>query len=100
MKMVVRTAVAGMAALALTGCSTKVTPVVNSADIQKTDFSQEFQKGQACANYLFGIIGPFGDASLVEAAKNGGISKVEAVDYKSAYYVLLSKQCVVAHGKK
>ncbi|MFA9461698.1 TRL domain-containing protein [Thiohalorhabdus sp. Cl-TMA] len=90
--------VVGVAGLAITGCSTKTSPVVNTNNFQTTDFSKEFQKGKACANYLLGFIGPFGDASLVEAAKNGNISNVEVVDYRWSYYVLLGQDCVIAYG--
>jgi hypothetical protein len=54
--------------------------------------------GESCATYVFGLIGPFGDSSVIEATKKGGISKVEVVDYKDGYYLFFSQHCVVAHG--
>lgn len=87
-----------IAAGAISGCSTMHTPAGNMTDIKSTDFSKSMKQGEACATYLFGLIGPFGDSSLVDAAKNGGISKVEVVDYKDGFYIFISRHCTVAHG--
>lgn len=87
-----------IAAVAISGCSTMHTPAGNMTDIKSTDFSKSMKQGKSCATYLFGLIGPFGDSSLVDAAKNGGLSKVEVVDYKDGFYILFSQHCTVAHG--
>lgn len=87
-----------MGIIGLSGCATTQSPVSNVTDLKNADFSQNMKVGQSCANYILGFIGPFGDASIVTAAKNAGLSKVEVVDYKSAWYVLFSQNCVVAYG--
>ena len=81
------------------GCATMTTPVVNSIDIKTTDFSKTMKTGEACRIYVLGFIGPFGDASIVQAAQEAKISKVEAVDYKSGWYVLFSRFCVRVYGE-
>ena len=85
--------------ICITGCATMTTPVVNSIDIKSTDFSKTMKTGEACCTYVLGFIGPFGDASIVQAAQEAKISKVEAVDYKSGWYVLFSRFCVRVYGE-
>ena len=83
------------------GCSTQISPAINSVDLTKVDFSDAkyFKEGEACGIYLFGLIGPFmGDAKIIDAVKSANIKKISAVDYRSAYYVLFSKNCVVVYG--
>jgi hypothetical protein len=87
-----------VALFSVCGCVTVMSPAVNNADIEKVDFSKSMKIGQSCQNwYLF--FGPFGDASIVEAAKNAGIKKVDVVDYKVAWYVLFSQRCAVVYGQ-
>jgi hypothetical protein len=81
------------------GCATLTSPVVNSIDIKSTDFSKSMKTGEACRTYVLCFIGPFGDASIVQAAQEAKISKVEAVDYKSGWYFLFSKYCVRVYGE-
>lgn len=92
--------VATMAVVGLSGCATMLTPVTNVADLKNADFSQNMKRGQSCANFILGFIGPFGDASIVEAAKDAHISKVKVVDYKSTWYVVLAQRCVVVYGQE
>lgn len=93
--------VAMMAGLALlTGCAATVSPVGNHTDIQEVDFSKNMKTGKACSNYILGLIGPFGDASVVEAAKSSNISHVAFVDYHSAWYLILSRRCVQVYGSR
>jgi hypothetical protein len=40
-----------------------------------------------------------GDAKIIDAVKSANIKKISAVDYRSAYYVLFSKNCVVVYGQ-
>ena len=82
----------------LSGCTTIWTPVINSTDLQSTDFSETMKQGESCQLYILGILGPFGNASVVEAAGNAGISKVNVVDEKWSNYIIYSQQCVVAYG--
>jgi hypothetical protein len=61
-------------------------------------FSQSFKTGSDCMTYVLGFFGPFGDASVVNAAKSVGISKVEVVDYQFKWYPFVIQRCVVVHG--
>ncbi len=87
-----------LVALGLVGCTTLWTPVINSTDLQTTDFSKSMKQGESCQLYVLGFLGPFGNASVVEAAANAGISKVNVVDQKYSNYILFAQQCVVAYG--
>lgn len=76
------------------------TPVVNNTDLSKIDFSKvsAMKSGESCARWYF-IFGPFGTESLVTAAKNGGLSKVEVVDYKQESQFFVFSRCIVAYGR-
>lgn len=89
----------GAVALGLTACASLKTPVSNTVDVGKVDFSKEMKQGNSCQYYLFGLVGPFGDASVVNATKEGGISKIDVVDHKNGWYVLVSQQCVMVYGQ-
>ena len=93
-------AVIGLAFLAV-GCSTQYSPAINSVDLTKVDFTnaKSFKKGEACGIYLLGLFGPFKQARIIDAIKSANIKKVSVVDYRSAYYVLFSKSCVVVYGE-
>lgn len=97
-KLSVKLLVLCLVGIGLTGCTTMRTPVINSTDLQTTDFSKTMKKGESCQLYILGILGPFGNASVVEAAKNADISKVNVVDEKWSNYIIYSQECVVAHG--
>jgi hypothetical protein len=94
---VVGTLVAVVAALGL-ACTT-VSPVVNTASIGDIDFSQPMREGESCQWIVLGFIGPFGTASVVDSARNGDISRVKIVDYSSAWYVVVTKRCVITYGE-
>lgn len=88
----------GVVALAgLAGCAS-YSPVVNTTDVRNVDFSKPMKKGEACYMYFFGSIGPFGDASIVNAAKDAGIAKVEVADYAVRWGGIVVSYCVVVHG--
>ena len=55
--------------------------------------------GEACVSGILGIIST-GDASIKAAAAAGGITKVNAVDYKNDVLLgsVLSKTCTIARG--
>jgi len=93
--------VLGLAFLA-GGCSTQNSPAINSVDLTKVDFSdaKSFKEGEACGIYIFGLFGPLmGDARIIDAVKSANIKKISVVDYRNAYYVLFSKNCVVVYGE-
>ncbi len=85
----------------LGGCSLAISPVVNSVDLTQVDFSnaKNFKKSKSCATFLLGIIGPFGDAQVINAVKEGNIKKVYSVDYENGNYILFSQYCVVVYGE-
>ena len=87
-----------MFALGAFGCSTMVTPVANTTDIQDVDFSQSFKTGRNCIKRVLVVFGPFGDASIVNAAKKAGIKKVEIVDYQSNWNPFVLSSCVIVYG--
>ena len=82
------------------GCSLQRSPIINSVDMSKIDYSNasSLKESQACATYIFGVIGPIGDPSVMRAIQNGGLKNVKAVDYKSGFYLLFTKDCVVVYG--
>jgi hypothetical protein len=80
------------------GCATMISPATNITDIKSVDFSQHMKKGESCVSWVL-LFGPFGDASIVEAAKDAGIKKVNVIDYKTAWYVFVTKKCVVVYGE-
>ena len=67
-------------------------------DLKQTNFSKIMKKGESCGTWFLGFIGPFGNPSLVEAAKNGNITTIDAVDEYSSYYILFSQRCKIAYG--
>jgi expansin (peptidoglycan-binding protein) len=69
-------------------------------DISKVDFSKvgNMKSGKSCARWYF-IFGPFGDQSLVNAVKNGGLSRVEVVDYSIEPGFFTVARCTVAYGR-
>lgn len=81
------------------GCTLEGSPALNVTDIKSVDFSKPMKNGEACATYILGIFGPFGDPSLMNAVKNGDISKVQVIDYKNKGYVLFSQRCLEVYGK-
>ncbi len=82
----------------LTGCATTITPATNIADIQEVDFTQTFKTGKSCVSYFLGF-GPFGNISVVEAAKSANIRTVALVEYESKWAVIVSQTCAVVHGR-
>ena len=57
------------------------------------------KSGEACVSGILGLIST-GDASIKAAAAAGGITKVNAVDYKNDVLLgsVLSKTCTIARG--
>lgn len=88
---------AGIAAV-LSGCSTTVLNTGNQTSLAGVDFKDSFKKGEACETRVL-IFGPFGSASVMDAAKKGGLSKVEVVEQSYKDYILIGKRCTVVHGK-
>ena len=84
----------------LSGCISAFTPITNTADLQKVDLSSNFKEGKSCAwFFLFNLFGPFGDMSVMKAAKESGIKKAEVVDYQIENYLLAARMCAMVYGK-
>jgi len=57
------------------------------------------KEGQACATSILGWFGT-GDASIITAANNGGITKVYSVDHKVKNILnVYAEYCTVVHGE-
>lgn len=82
----------------LSGCSTTVLNTGNQVNLNGVDFKESFKVGEACETRVL-IFGPFGSASVVDAAKNAGLSKVEIVEQSYKDYLLIGKRCTKVHGK-
>lgn len=82
------------------GCSLRTSPTHNVVDISTIDFStiSRMKKQESCAVYILGFIGPFGDVSVIEAIKKGGIRQVQAVEYRGGFYLLYGESCIVVYG--
>lgn len=87
--------------LGLTGCSYDRSPLLNTTDLNKVDFStiNSMKRGESCSSRILFFIGPFGSQEIVKAATSAKISKVEFVDYKTTSYVVYTKSCVIVYGK-
>ena len=99
MKILLQFAVLLVAAwsLTLTGCVLVRTPVINTTSIDNVDFSRSFKSSEACqSRFLF--FPQVGDASVMTAAKAGGIKNVQLVDYKSTESFIFTKTCVMVWG--
>jgi len=87
--------------LLISGCALQSSQVLNNTDLSRFDFSDaaSLKEGSACATYVLGL-GPFGNVSVMEAIKAGGIKTVKVVDYKHTWLLLVSKDCVVVYGNE
>ncbi|WP_298449230.1 TRL domain-containing protein [uncultured Marinobacter sp.] len=90
--------VAAILAVGLSGCSAVAMNSGNTADLNQVDFQKEFKTGEACETSVL-LFGPFGYSSVVDAAKNGGISKVEVVEQRFNSYILFGQRCTVVYGE-
>lgn len=84
-------------ALFVTGCASTHAPMGNMVNLENTDFSKPMKEGKACAKYIL-FFGPFGQESIVEAAKSAQIKKVEAAEYRVESGFLVTNRCAVVYG--
>jgi len=98
MKKVVMMVAASILLAFMIGCSTTAPNYVNSAPLSEVDFSKHMEKGTSCET-IFLIFGPFGKSSVVDAAKNAEISKVELVEYEQKNMLLIRQNCITAYGR-
>jgi hypothetical protein len=84
----------------MSGCIAAYTPVGNVANLNDVDLTSDFKTGESCAWFvLFNLLGPFGDMSVVKAAKSEGIRKAEVIDYRIENYFIAARTCAVVYGK-
>lgn len=83
----------------LAGCAVTVSPpVAITTDFKDIDFSKPLKVGEDCMTP--GFFGPTGNASIYNAAKSAGITKVKFVDYKRVYFLFgHPSECVVVYGE-
>lgn len=56
------------------------------------------KEGSACGQSILGLIAT-GDASLKEAARDGGITKIDSVDHKSRNILgIMAEFCTIVRG--
>jgi len=91
--------IASMIAMVLlvSGCATH-SPSINTVDVTDKDLTN-LKSGTACGTYIFGLIGPFSEESIVTAAKNGNVTKIKAIDKSINNYVIFSQNCITVHGE-
>ena len=100
MKMLSKLVVGLATVLLLTGCTYKGSVGVSNVDISKTDISKldGLKTGEACQRWIF-FLPIANDATAKQAAKNGGISKIEYQEYSSTNYLIGGSFCVKVYGK-
>ena len=93
------------AAATLSGCASASAPLTGilysdvNYPITATASESGSKTGEASATSILGIYAS-GDASVAEAAKNGGISKVKTVDVKATSILgIYAKYTVVVTGE-
>lgn len=80
--------VAGVAALALSGCAMAQSPVSGmlytsvQAPLSATSVSGAARTGTSSCSSILGILAT-GDCSITTAARAGGITEIQSVDYES-----------------
>lgn len=105
MKKAILLASAIAASAALSGCAVVSSPVTGfiytdvDYPVTATSNEQGSKTGEASASSILGIIAT-GNASVAEAAKNGGITKVKTVDVKATNILgIYAKYTVVVTGE-
>lgn len=87
--------------LTFTGCASyQVSADVNQTDLSEINFPEDLEnwsRGQSCASTFFGL-GPFGSASVAEAAEDGGISNVKYVETDVSSFIFMGEVCRTAYG--
>ena len=93
-------AIGAIAMLLITGCTYKGSALSSVVDVSKTDMSnvENLKMGEACQSWF--LFFPTGfDATAREAAKNGGISKIEYQEYSHTNYLIGGSDCIKVYGK-
>lgn len=73
---------------------------MNNANLQAVDFSRvgQMKRGESCATTILGLF-TNGSSLISDAAKAGGLKKVELVEYRGSANPLFSKQCAIVFGQ-
>ena len=72
---------------------------INTSNLQNVDFSRlsQMKSGQSCATTILSLFTD-GSAQISDAAKAGGLKRVDLVEYKVSTNPLFSKQCATVYG--
>ena len=83
--------------LLISGC-TSHSPSLNTVDVTNKDLTH-LKSGKACGTYILGLIGPFGQESIVDAAIDGNVTKIKALDKNTDNFLIFSRNCITVHGE-
>jgi hypothetical protein len=92
---------AALALIVVSACSSAfMSNGMNTANLQTVDFGRisQMKSGESCATTILGIFTD-GSAMISDAAKSGGLRRVELVEYKITANPLFSKQCAIVYGQ-
>lgn len=85
----------------LSSCSYKYTPDT-SAMINVTDYDignlNALKSGESCSASFFGFSSSSSSTSVIDAMKNGNISKIKMVDKRVVAAPFFYKNCTIVHG--
>jgi hypothetical protein len=87
--------------IGLSACNTAfVSNGMNTANLQTVDFARlnQMKSGESCATTILGLFTD-GSAMISDAAKSGGLRRVDLVEYKISANPLFSKQCAIVYGQ-
>jgi hypothetical protein len=90
-------------ALVMTGCMPVYSPLMGTLYTEvwgPLDAGERVgaKEGTACGQSILGLIAT-GDASLKEAARDGGITKIDSVDHKSRNILgIMAEFCTIVRG--
>ena len=84
----------------LSGCAFS-TPIANTTDLSKVDFSNsyEFKQGSDCSYSLFGILPVTPGARFIDAVQDANLTKVHFVEHGYEFYLLFGRHCVRVYGE-
>lgn len=100
---IIRSAVAFILLIALTGCANVTSPTTGLITLVKAPVAVGIGKtasktGEACANNILGVVA-FGDASISTAKQAGSITEIASVDQRSTNILFIySRYCTIAKG--
>ncbi len=82
-------------------CTHKYTPT-SSSMINVTDYeigdAAKLKTGEACMTTFLGFPPAESSVSVIDAMKNGKITKIKMIDKSYSYYFLAAKECTIVHG--